>query len=512
MDRRSFLKRSGGICFSTTLGNYGFGGPLDEPSLDHIGLHPFIEAHPEAVFIRKTNLASKDDAGGKKKEAEELAGRIFTLKKGAGLPLSGKLAFKPNLTSSKGTGLTYGIVTDPFVVEGLIEGIKKMPMDPRQIYIREGLSTEQPVTGFSDMARRSGVHYGDEDSRIPTTLECPGGVVFRRTKYLGPFAHEDSQLINVAKFKTHSMGLTLCVKNLQGTNINPYIRFCGGLQNVIAQDFQPDAQAHVDEIFTRHRKAGLPRWETDKAAWMEMWIQRTIDSYSLIKPKVLLNVIEGVYAQNGDGFDGGPGKDGTPEIFMTNMLIFGKDAFRVDIIGHWIGGHEPGNFGLFHIGQERRVSNALNPRNIPVYIWEDSGPQLTPLDKVHRTPLATPYLPRNEETKFHMCDQAFSYPSESPSAHLSGQNQSALRTLGSGKPHRSSSSHVVMEFTLPKDGPVRLEISNVSGECLHRWQHDWLQKGIHMTEWNTRRISPGTYFGRLTSPGMELFEAFQFFS
>ena len=74
---------------------------------------------------------------------------------------------------------------------------------------------------------------------------------------------------------------------------------------------------------------------------------------------------------------------------MTNVLIFGKDAFRVDIIGHWLGGHEPGNFGLFHIGKERGVSTALNPHNIPLYRWEDAGPQLIALDQVARTPLAS---------------------------------------------------------------------------------------------------------------------------
>ena len=126
---------------------------------------------------------------------------------------------------------------------------------------------------------------------------------------------------------------------------------------------------------------------------MEMWAQRTIDHYALIQPSVGLHVIEGIYAQNGDGFDGGPGPSGLPEVFMTNVLVFGKDAFRVDIVGHWLGGHEPGNFGLFHLGKERGVTTALDPKNIPVYAWEDDGPRLTPLDRFDRVPLADT-LPR----------------------------------------------------------------------------------------------------------------------
>jgi len=74
---------------------------------------------------------------------------------------------------------------------------------------------------------------------------------------------------------------------------------------------------------------------------------------------------------------------------MTNMLIFGSDAFNVDIVGHWLGGHEPGNFGLFHIGKERGVSTNAESRKHPVYLWEDGGPKLTSISNFKRTPLAT---------------------------------------------------------------------------------------------------------------------------
>jgi len=125
---------------------------------------------------------------------------------------------------------------------------------------------------------------------------------------------------------------------------------------------------------------------------MERWAQRTIDHYALIQPSVGLHVIEGIYAQDGDAFDGGPGPSGLPNQFMTNMLVFGKDAFRLDIVGHWLGGHEPGNFGLFHLARERGVSTALDPRNIPVYEWTDDGPEAHPAREVraHRAPDALP--------------------------------------------------------------------------------------------------------------------------
>ena len=474
-------------------------------SPDCFGLHPFIEAHPEAVFIRRTGVAAKSDADAIRREAHALASRIFSPGK-TGIPLTHKYAFKPNLTSTKGTGLSYAIVTDPFAVEGFVERMKQIGIPSENIYVREGLALEQPVTGFSDMARRQGMHYGDSDSRTPTLKECPDGVVFRRTKYLGPFNYPDSCLINVAKFKTHSMGLTLCVKNLQGTNISPYIRFCGGVQRTIADDFQPDAVQHVEDLYLKHKEAGIPRWETERGQWMEMWAQRTIDHYSLIRPNVGLNIIEGVYAQNGDAFDGGPGLDGTPEVFMTNVFIFGKDAFRVDIIGHWLAGHEPGNFGLFHLAGERGFSTALNPKNIPVYLWEDGGPKLTPLDRFTRTPLSTPYLPKSGEARFHMCNEPFAYPAEPRAACLSGKDAPSLQVLGQVQSGCAPSS-VVMEYSLPADGYASLELYTRSGDRIAMPVQAWMSRGIHATSVEIDSLSPGIYTCRLRALGTDQFKA-----
>ena len=249
------------------------------------------------------------------------------------------------------------------------------------------------------------------------------------------------------------MGLTLCVKNLQGTNVPPYIRFCGGPQpGARPRTSSPTPRRHVDALYEKHLRAGLPRWETAKGAWMEMWAQRTIDHYALIQPSVGLHVIEGIYAQNGDGFDGGPGPSGLPEVFMTNVLVFGKDAFRVDIVGHWLGGHEPGNFGLFHLARERGVSTALDPRNIPVYAWEDDGPRLTPLDRFARVPLATPYLQKPGEARFHLCNEPFAYAPEAKAACLSGGDRPSLRALGETRSPTGRTS-LAVEYGLPAEGP-----------------------------------------------------------
>ena len=508
MDRRTFIKSVAGCGVAAAAGPASTVAARDVAASSFFGLHPFIEAHPEAVFIRKTNVPVRSDAEAKRKETLALVKQILTLRDSGGVPLTHKIAIKPNLTSAKGTGLTYGIITDPFVVEGFVDGLEGLGISSDRIYMREGLMSEQKGTGFVELAQRRGLHYGDQDSRTPTVRECPDGIVFRRTKYLGPFNHPDSWLLNISKFKTHSMGLTLCVKNLQGTNVPPYIRFCGGVQPALAQDFQPDAVQHVEELYEKHKKAGLPRWETERGAWMEMWIQRTLDHYPLIHPAVGLNVIEGIYAQNGDAFDGGPGPDGTPDVFPTNLLIFGKDAFRVDIIGHWLGGHEPGNFGLFHIARERGVSSALNPANVPGYLWEDAGPKLTPLERLPRTPLLTPYLGRSGEAKYHMCDEPVSYPSEQTAACLSGGDSPDVRILGK-RTMAAASTALVIQYSLPQDGHASLEVLDQFGDRVAVPARGGTRRGVHVAEWNLRGKAPSLYRLRLRTVGHERFGSFR---
>ena len=360
---------------------------------------------------------------------------------------------------------------------------------------------EQPTTGYAEMALRAGIHYGDADARTPTTRECPDGVVFRRTKYLGPFSYPGAFLVNVAKHKTHAMGLTLCVKNLQAPTCRPTSVSAAGSAPALAADFQPDAQKHVDDLYERHLAAGLPRWETAKGAWMEMWAQRTIDHYTLIRPSVGLNVIEGIYAQNGDGFDGGPGPSGLPEVFMTNVLVFGRDAFRVDIVGHWLGGHEPGNFGLFHLAKERGVSTALNPRNVPVYEWTDDGPRLAPLESFARVPLATPYLPKPDEARFHLCDAPYAYAPEPLSACLSGGERPSLRALGAARPGHGA---LTAEYGLPSDALGSLEVYDARGERVAVLAQGRLARGLHAATWRPEGLARGACWWRFRTGGVDL--------
>jgi hypothetical protein len=184
---------------------------------------------------------------------------------------------------------------------------------------------------------------------------------------------------------------------------------------------------------------------------------------------------------------------------MTNMLIFGKDAFRIDIVGHWLGGHEPGNFGLFHLAKERGVSTALDPRNIPVYAWEDDGPKLTPLDRFERTPLLTPYLEKPGEAKFHMVDEPYAYPAEAKAACLSGGDRPSLRALGHARPAHGP---LTAEFGLPSDALGSLEVYDDRGERVAVLAQGRLRRGLHAATWRPGR--PGAYWWRFRTGGVDL--------
>ena len=414
---------------------------------EFFSLHPFIEAHPEAVFIKRTNVPAKTDSLAKESAGSEFANDIFVYGTTEGIPLSNKIAIKANVTHTIGKGNTpegMGIITDMHFTEGLIEGMKGLGFRSNDMYLREGnwlkdgfCPTDVMNTGYVEMAERTGIHslYFDsgplitdltletlEEGSEVVWKECPDGVVFKRIGYVSPYNQENTWLINVSKLKTHFMGMTLCAKNLQGMCVTPHVHFCESVEatsqypDYILKDFQPDFIEHVTALHALHLEAGYPRWDRPGKGFaggygMESWAQRTCDSLSVTN--VGLNVIEGIYGRNGNGFMNGPGPVGEAEDFMTNVLIFGKDPFRVDIIGTWLAGHEPGNFGFFHIARERGLSTVVNPRDIPVYHWDKDNPEQISLSDVERTPLLTPYLCRDyngqTEAQYHLVNEPFDY-------------------------------------------------------------------------------------------------------
>ena len=236
-------------------------------------------------------------------------------------------------------------------------------------------------------------------------------------------------------------------------------------------------------------------------------MSKTLDNVSVTQCG--LSVVEGIYGRDSDDARGphpfdldhtygllGKSENGCIEDYMTNIVIFGKDPLRVDNIGHWMGGHEPGNFGFFHLALERRMTDVLDPRDIPVYLWDNGEAVLTPLEEFARTPLLTVYLRKNydgmNEPPYHMVDEPFDYGAvdgtvkparpERPSAfvlHHQLVNPSDPRTC--------------IEYHLPVSGFMRLDILDSSGKTVATPTEGYRAAGIHMATWDTSNHGAGTY-------------------
>jgi uncharacterized protein (DUF362 family) len=512
MKRRDFIKISTtvGVVGLTHRGINASANPYNEAA-EGFDLHPFIKEHPEAVFVNLTSVKAKTDKTDIYNAALKLADEMFVKTSGGkGYSNTTKITCKPNWTCSTGSKndpvASLGITTDLNFIEGYLNGVKAK--GPRDFYLREcACPFLWKTNGYSDMAERNNFSLKDLSSKDYWDLgdeiifKKIDGVVFKEVGFMAPMTAPDTFLISIAKFKAHQMGITGAIKNLQGITAKRFHNYCGGSVDIFKtydkryhQFFQPDYLSRIAELHKKHVDAGYPRWSEkldrpplDGGFWMEQWAQRMCDSYSVTPTGI--SIVEGIYGRDGDGFQGGP-HDGKAMDFMSNNVIFGKDPFRVDIITHWLAGHEPGNFGLFHIGIERGLSNVLDPFDIPVYLWKDGKAKKIKLDSLTRTPLLTYYLRRNtngqNEDKYHMVDEPFDYKSWK-SGKITRNYEPSIRAIGT-----DSSNKVVMEVNIPEKGDVYVDILNRHGEVVWRMHADDLEPGIHQVVWDGFS-QPGLY-------------------
>jgi len=515
MKRRDFIKVSSAAGIAGLMEpGYSAIANTTPSGTDGFDLHPFIKEHPEAVFINLTSVKERTDTEAINEAAHKLAREMFVkTTDGKGYSNSTKVNCKPNWTCSgrpRGNNNGQrGINTDHFFIEGYLNGLKSK--GPQEYYLRECACPQNwGVNGWTGMAERnnfdlrnlSSKDYWDLEEGDIIFKEVPDGVVFKKIGFMAPMNAPDTFLINMAKFKTHQMGVTGAIKNLQGICGRKFHQFCGGHFNIFKsydkryhQFFHPDYMDRIKELHQKHMEAGIPRWDTlmerpphGGGRFMEQWVQRMIDSYSVTPTGI--NMIEGVYSLDGNGFGSGP-HDGRGKTYMSNNVIFGKDAFRVDIIAHWLAGHEPGNFGLFHIGIERGFSDVLDPFDIPIYLWEEGKAKKVKLDSLNRTPLLTYYLRRNtngfDEPRYHMCDERFDYSSWKLTGKINQSDVPSVRALGT-----DSNDKVVMEVSVPEKGDVYVDILNRDGEVVWRMETDELEPGNHQVVWDGFS-EPGLY-------------------
>ena len=539
MKRRKFLASVGTLgAASAVAPQMVFGRPLQ--SAQNFALHPFVAAHPEAVFIMRTAATSITDTPAKYGAGQSLGQTVFVTTEAGGMSISStKMALKPNLTCLGGdaTDSRLGITTDPDFVAGLIDGLMSLSIQGDQVYMREGnlvrdgyCPTNQVLDWYRPIAENAGAHITDFDSGRDMTArgvaranleegseviwrDLPDGVIFRRIGYVAPINAPDAFNINLAKFKAHGMGMTLCGKNWQGTNISPYVHYCSSVPGQVndglpTEHLNPTYRDDVKALHQRHLDGGVPRWDRpgnidnwNSGAGMETWVQKTLDNHAASTGG--LHVIEGIYGRDGNWMDGP--HDGKSKDFMTNLIIFGLNPFKVDATGVWLSGHEPGNFGIFHSALDRGLTDRLNPHAIPTYLWQDGAPQLTSLDDLERTPLATYYLQRDyggqNESKWHLLDEPFDYgPITAVAEDVGAQPQ--IQALGQNYPNPFNPTTTI-QFSLPRSSNVRVEIYNSAGQVVEVLVDAWRPAGVHALQWSAGSRASGTYYYRLMTPGFQ---------
>jgi uncharacterized protein (DUF362 family) len=425
VSRREFLWT--GAAAATGLLSGAKLGALAAPApAPYFGLHPFIERHPKAVFIRRTHVAHKMDGPAKLREGLGLARQIFVPMDRPGIPITHRVVLKPNATGiydkQRAPEENWGVGTDPQFYEGMVTGLQELGL--KQFHFVESTRYDTwNIRGFNDINERLGVQI-NESVRRPRHLregfetgwaKVPDGVVFTRVPHYAPVGEPGTWLLNIAKWKAHSMCLTQAVKNLQGLVAHPFTSFCGGwrtvldVQPVMKAEVNPRVEQVVNEFFELHKKRNFVRYDAVGSSRggplltpidQEIWAHKTCDNLSTLSPG--LSVVEGIYGRDGDGFHLG-------DDYLTNLVMFGKDPFRVDLVGLYLGGHEPGNVHLYRIAKERGLSDTFNPWEVPVYEWTDEGPVERKLTDFPRTPLKTIYLAREGEPELHLVDDPFDY-------------------------------------------------------------------------------------------------------
>jgi uncharacterized protein (DUF362 family) len=360
------------------------------------------------------------DEEAKRREGLTLAREIFVPMERPGIPVTHRVVLKPNFMSVHSNDRpdveNWGTGTDPQFYEGMVMGLKEVGL--KEFYFIEANEYELwNRRGFVDINQRLGVRMNEPDRRPRHFKEnwemnwntVPDAVIYKRIPHYAPVNEPGTWLLNIAKWKAHGMCMSLSVKNEQGLVVLPYVRFCSGWSMVtgvpdfMKPDIHPNAEPVVRKFFERHVKLHYDRYDSPASLGpidQEIWAHKACDNMSVMKTG--LAMIEGIYGRDGDGFLVG-------QDYLTNLVMFSKDKFRLDMIGMYLGGHEPGDVHLFRIAKERGLTDTFNPWEIPIYEWVNGAAVPRKLTDFPRTPLRTYYLQKSGEPLYHLVNEPFDY-------------------------------------------------------------------------------------------------------
>ena len=286
-------------------------------------IHPLMN-NPRAVLISQTQVSDTV-------EWEDFRQASWQVMQAMQIEIEGENAvIKPNVTiGERFADPDTGITTHPGFAHGCIEYLHKHGSPRGSIYILEdprnsddNIPRHWRGTGFRKLSKKTGIKL-----RSPKTYTCV------KKKVPHPFAHSElnvsrlatasnTTLINIPKLKTHNLGITtLSMKNLMGV-VNVFDRhFC-----YQAWQEMPEEARDKDE----------PKDQWMDQAMHELWqaglARRLIDLAQVVKPQ--LNIVEGVVARDGTGFNRGSNH-------ALGLSIAGTNMVAVDSVASYLMGFDP---------------------------------------------------------------------------------------------------------------------------------------------------------------------------
>ena len=108
--RRDFIRNSAFLSGSLgILGRVPVFAASESRSSAHFGVHPFVEQHPEAVFIMRTKWTRKTNTEACRQVGLNLGRSLFVPMDSTGIPVTNNIAAKPNLTGHDSVTRKEGI-------------------------------------------------------------------------------------------------------------------------------------------------------------------------------------------------------------------------------------------------------------------------------------------------------------------------------------------------------------------------------------------------------------------
>lgn len=243
-----------------------------------------------------------------------------------GLPIQkgDDVIIKPNAKNQSPPG--YGIITDPRVVEALInmafhQGAGRVTIAEGAAYPTGAYDTFAAfdAIGLTRIAKKWDVDLVDLNSYQSVDLDIDNGLVLDWVR-VGKCVREADVVINVPVLKSHTQTIfSACLKNMSVG--------CA----------------------TREEKKRLHRVGIDEAI---------VDVYPLVQPH--FNVVDAIVALEGDGPNLPPGK-----AKALGLIIAGKDGLAVDAVCATLIGLIPAEVNHLHLAQQQGLGT-LNLEEIEI--------------------------------------------------------------------------------------------------------------------------------------------------